>query len=699
VAVNTANVEGAALDTNQTNNVSTATTTVTGTATAGATDLSIVKTGTPATIATGGTETYTLVVGNGGATAATGVTVTDLLPAGATAVSTSGSGATFTTAGGVVTATIANLAAGASDTLTITATLNVPGTSVNTANVESAALDTNQSNNNSTATTTVTSTAVISSPDLSIVKTGTPATITVGGTETYTLVIDNGGATPMPVTNVTVTDTLPAGATVLSTTGPGASFTTAGGVVTATIASLAANATETLTITASLNTAGAAVNTANVEAAEPDTNQTNNNSTATTTVTSTASASGTPNLTITKAGPATDAAGQSFTYTIVVTNSGGAAATGAIVTDRLPAGLTNITATDPAGTVVVSGNTVTDTLGSVAASSGFETITITATPGGTLNGTSIVNTATLNFNATTQQSNAVTTAIGTVAPPPPSGHVCYLAGVPGDGTAATFIQNLYRELLGREPDSASLPFWLNYVQNHDNEAGHYQVVQAFFNTPEYKSHYITCLYEAFLGRAPDAGGLQFWTEKMGAPGTPGKNTGSADEKFVLAAIVGSDEFYLDSGSTPQGFINGLYHDLLGRAPDAGGMAYWVQQSQIRDRDGIVRDFLTTPESAHLVLDSFYPAPGGTASHPLAAPGTPAGTGGTPLAEVLGGGWENLYFDGPFNDFEEANDPIFSALAKEGVFAALEGGAPWDDVELLMLVSPQYYNNPNRPVTR
>ena len=56
-------MEGVALDINQTNNNSTATTTVTGTATGtAAADLSIVKTGTPATLGVGGTETYTLVV-------------------------------------------------------------------------------------------------------------------------------------------------------------------------------------------------------------------------------------------------------------------------------------------------------------------------------------------------------------------------------------------------------------------------------------------------------------------------------------------------------------------------------------------------------------------------------------------------------------------------------------------------------------
>ncbi|HQU42426.1 MAG TPA: DUF4214 domain-containing protein [Pirellulales bacterium] len=78
-------------------------------------------------------------------------------------------------------------------------------------------------------------------------------------------------------------------------------------------------------------------------------------------------------------------------------------------------------------------------------------------------------------------------------------------------------------------------------------------------------------------------------------------------------MYGSDEFYLKSGNTPQGWINALYEDILGRPADGGGMTFWANELSLRgagDRDGIVRDLLTTPEVAHGLLDSFYPAAGG-----------------------------------------------------------------------------------------
>jgi hypothetical protein len=363
----------------------------------------------------------------------------------------------------------------------------------------------------------------------------------------------------------------------------------------------------------------------------------------------------------------------------------------------VPAGLTNVQATDPTGTVTINGNTVTDHFAPVPVfgppATSTETLTITATaaalPSGTTS-TTVTNTASVAFGGTNTTSNAVTTTINAVTPI--TSGIGFLAGQPGDGTAQTFVQNLYRELLGREADSAGQTFWVDYLTQHNNAAGQKQVVQGFLNSHEYAVHYVTTIYEVILDRAADAAGLQYWTSKMGTPGTPAQNSGSSDEKGIVAAFFGSDEFYLKSGDTPQSWINALYEDILGRAPDGSGAAFWANELTTRgadDRDGIVSDLLTTPEAAHFELDSFYPATGGTSSHPLPAPGTAAGTGSTELATITGDGWENLYLQGPYGSQPEGNDSFFNSLA---------AGAAWDDVQLLLLETGQFYTNPNRPIT-
>ena len=231
-------------------------------------------------------------------------------------------------------------------------------------------------------------------------------------------------------------------------------------------------------------------------------------------------------------------------------------------------------------------------------------------------------------------------------------------------------------------------YWVALVQQQNNSRGRAQVVAGFLNSPEYKVHYVTSAYQIVLGRAPDAAGLAFWTAKMGNPGTPGQNTGSADEKFIVSALLGSDEVFVKSGNTPQGWINALYEDVFGRAADGPGLDFWTKEVAVRgagDRDGIVRDLLTMPEASHDLLDAFYPASGGTAGHALAAPGTQAGAGLTDLAQLTGAGWENLYLEGPSNNSPEGNDSFFASLA---------AGGNWDDIQSLLLGSDQFYNNPN-----
>ncbi|MGH7194108.1 MAG: DUF4214 domain-containing protein, partial [Candidatus Saccharimonadales bacterium] len=95
----------------------------------------------------------------------------------------------------------------------------------------------------------------------------------------------------------------------------------------------------------------------------------------------------------------------------------------------------------------------------------------------------------------------------------------YLEGTPGDGTNQTFVQNLYNEMLGRQPDPTGQASFNNYLSQNNNDAGRNNVVTQFLNSPEYKMHYVDTVYGALLHRVPDDGGLNFWVDKLGEPGT------------------------------------------------------------------------------------------------------------------------------------------------------------------------------------
>jgi uncharacterized repeat protein (TIGR01451 family) len=117
-------------------------------------DVGIVKTANKASVSIGDTLTYTLTVTNYGPHVAKGLTVTDTLPAGAGYLSASGAGWTISQANGIITATLPQLAVGASTTITVQ--IRVPAVSAtitNTVVVTTTTPDNNPNNNTSTVTT------------------------------------------------------------------------------------------------------------------------------------------------------------------------------------------------------------------------------------------------------------------------------------------------------------------------------------------------------------------------------------------------------------------------------------------------------------------------------------------------------------------------------------------------------------------
>jgi uncharacterized repeat protein (TIGR01451 family) len=364
-------------------------------------DLAIVKSTTGNSVNAGGTITYTLNIQNLGPFSATGVTATDVLPAGLTYVSSSAG--SFNSATSTYSDPIGSLASGAAQSVTIIAKVGpgVTGTITNTATVLGNQPDPNMSNNTSTV-----STPVGQQVDLSIAKSGAPSTLIPGQTIVYTLIVSNLG--PSNATGVTAVDPLPAGLTFVSSTA--GTFNAATDTVTDSIGSLAAGATQTFTITATVGASatGSIVNTATVGGNEPDPNLTNNTSTVVTPVTPVS------DLSIVKIGsPNPVSAGQTITYTLSASNLGPASATGVTVVDPLPAGLTFVSTTG--GTFSAATDTITDSIGNLAVGA-TQTITVTAKVGPSVIGT-ITNTATISGNQPDPSpGNNTSTYVTTVNP-------------------------------------------------------------------------------------------------------------------------------------------------------------------------------------------------------------------------------------------------------------------------------------------
>jgi len=292
-------------------------------------DLVLELTGSPQPVVAGEVLTYTMTIANAGALEATDVRVTQPLPAGVTLLRAS-SGCTSTEKGKVV-CSLDRLAIGAQATWQTTVKVSPAARGVlgSTATARATEGDPTLSNNERTVTT-----RVIARSDLSIEKSPSRDSVIAGGPQSlvYTLRVRNSG--PSDAARAEVTDALRSDVDFVSAPG----CTEKGGKVTCGIGRLAAGGSIEKKITVRVKPSARELleNTARVDALEAgleEINPANNAATRTTRVIRRT------NLSVTKTGPASVAAGEKLTYKILVENRGPSDSTGATVTDALPPGV------------------------------------------------------------------------------------------------------------------------------------------------------------------------------------------------------------------------------------------------------------------------------------------------------------------------------------------------------------------------
>ena len=334
-------------------------------------DLAVTMTADRNPVAVGNNLVYTILVRNNGPQQATGVILTDVLPAGVTFVAAIPTQGTASLSNGVVTASLGNMASGSTATLNVTVTPTAIATLTNGVSVVSTGpIDLDPNANNNAASLVVD--AVAAQAALALSMTANPDPVLAGNALTYVLTLKNTG--PLDALGASIVDTLPAGFNVTSITPSQGTASQGGNTVTASLGTLANNATATLTIIGTMPAAGSITNSAVASSTVTDLDATNNSASKTTTVTAPQADLG---VTIT-ATPSPVLVGANVTYTVRVTNAGPQAATGVVLTDNLPAGLTVVSITPSQGTTSRVGDTVTASLGNIA-SGGSATLTVVVT--------------------------------------------------------------------------------------------------------------------------------------------------------------------------------------------------------------------------------------------------------------------------------------------------------------------------------
>jgi hypothetical protein len=152
-----------------------------------------------------------------------------------------------------------------------------------------------------------------------------------------------------------------------------------------------------------------------------------------------------------------------------------------------------------------------------------------------------------------------------------------------------FINRQYSDLLQRTAAAANVTYWGGLL-NSGQRTPH-GMMAYFLESDECddKAHAIARLYRAFFRRDADYDGFRYWMDKVKG----GMTLNKVAENFVAVR-----EFTVMYGSLDDGeFIDLVYENVLGRAPDADGKAFWLSElARGVTRGRIMSHFSQSPEN-------------------------------------------------------------------------------------------------------
>ena len=155
--------------------------------------------------------------------------------------------------------------------------------------------------------------------------------------------------------------------------------------------------------------------------------------------------------------------------------------------------------------------------------------------------------------------------------------------------ARLFAMQQYRDFLAREAEPGGLAFWTEQVSGGARSPG--QVIESFFSSPEFQGTIapVERLYFAYFLRVPDYSGLNYWIGQY--------RTGMSLES-ISNHFAQSPEFSNRYGTLSNAqFVELVYNNVLGRAPDPGGRAFWTGEldAGARTRGQVMLGFSESPE--------------------------------------------------------------------------------------------------------
>jgi hypothetical protein len=167
---------------------------------------------------------------------------------------------------------------------------------------------------------------------------------------------------------------------------------------------------------------------------------------------------------------------------------------------------------------------------------------------------------------------------------------------------ARFVTALYQTLLNRAPDSGGLTFYTG--QLNSGAVSRQAVSLVILNSGEYRTIQVSHFYQSILGRAPDSGGLAFNVGQL--------NQGATYEQ-VEAQFYASDEYFAKIGSAApnndktRNWIDAVFTAVLNRHAESGALSALAPTAAqgAAGRSSVATVVLTSTEADRARVAGYY----------------------------------------------------------------------------------------------
>ena len=161
-------------------------------------------------------------------------------------------------------------------------------------------------------------------------------------------------------------------------------------------------------------------------------------------------------------------------------------------------------------------------------------------------------------------------------------------------TVRDYINRVYIAEVNRPPTTDESNFW-TWVFTAGAPVA--DLSNGLLYSDEWAQYQVAAQYMIVLRRPADSSGGPFWGEWIKAHRNP---------DALAADLASSEEYWSSAGRDPSAYVGNLYRDLVGRAPDPGGLSYWTGQVRSgRSRYSVALSFTATRERSEMVVTNAF----------------------------------------------------------------------------------------------